>query len=72
MLDVRYDRILTSNGYTGEEIDAVVAYLPQVDALCWFGPEVFAGRSALTVRLAPSANGQQKGVPSWYYGDFRW
>jgi hypothetical protein len=55
-------RRCTSAGYSGDEVDAVVAFIPQVDALCWFGPEDFEGLTALTLRLAPAQNGQQKGI----------
>ena len=61
---------LSGNGYSIDEVDAVVVYIAQADALCWFGPEVFEGRSALTIRLAPPKNGQQQGIR--YYGDFLW
>ena len=60
----------TSNGYSKGEVDAVVAYIPQVDALCWFEPEAFEGKTALTVRLAPAKNGQRQGIRQ--YEDYIW
>ena len=61
---------LTASAYTGGEVDAVVAFLPRVEALCWFEPDDFLGRTALTVRLAPPKNGQVAGVR--LYEDFLW
>ena len=64
---------VSRNGYRLHEVDAIVVivvYVAQVDALCWFGRETFEGRTALTVRLAPPLNGQQKGIR--YYEDYRW
>ena len=61
---------VSSNGYTADEVDAVVVYIPRVDAVCWFEPDNFEGRSALTVRLAPPKNGQRKGIR--FYADYLW
>ncbi len=47
-----------------------MAYLPQVDALCWFEPADVEGRTALTIRLAAPRNGQRAGIRS--YEDYRW
>jgi PD-(D/E)XK endonuclease len=47
--------------YTTEEIDALLVYVPTIDEIFWFGPEVFAGRQNLYIRLEPTRNGQQKG-----------
>lgn len=48
--------------YNASEIDAVIAYLPQIDQLCWLGPEVFADKPAVVLRYQPPKNGQKKGV----------
>lgn len=56
--------------YTGSEVDAVVVYLPREDALCWLVPEVFEGRSTLTLRTAPARNGQSAGVH--LVSDYAW
>jgi len=52
---------LSSDCYTAEEIDALVLYVPRIDKILWFGPEIFAGRHVLYIRLEPSKNGQKKG-----------
>lgn len=44
--------------YTKEEIDAIIVYLPVVDALCWIPGEVFNQRGQICIRYAPSKNGQ--------------
>jgi hypothetical protein len=46
--------------YTAKEIDAVIVYIAAVDKLCWFGPHVFDGRNSISIRTAPSKNGQVK------------
>ena len=47
--------------YTDSEIDVLVIYIPKIDKICWFGPEVFCGRQNLSIRIAPAKNGQVKG-----------
>ena len=56
--------------YTADEVDLVLAYVPQIDKLLWLGPEVFSGRKSLTFRFEPSRNGQKKRVR--LVGDFVW
>jgi hypothetical protein len=63
-------RGVSRNGYGPDEVDAIVVYIPSVDAPCWFDVAELAGKPAITIRLAPSRNGQQKGVR--YYGEFLW
>jgi PD-(D/E)XK endonuclease len=47
--------------YNDSEIDALVVYVPKIDKICWFGPEVFNGKKSLSIRIAASKNGQIKG-----------
>jgi hypothetical protein len=47
--------------YSAEEIDVLVVYVRVTDQILWFGPEVFAGRTMLHIRLDPARNGQEKG-----------
>ena len=51
-----------SRVYGASEVDVVIAYIPQIDELCWFGPSMFDGKSTITVRFQPSKNGQKKGI----------
>ena len=46
--------------YLEHEVDVILVYLPKIDAICWFGPEIFNGKSALSIRIAPSLNNQSK------------
>lgn len=46
--------------YTAAEIDALLVYVAPSDQLCWFGPEIFAGRSSLQIRFTPPLNNQKK------------
>lgn len=48
--------------YTSDEVDVVLAYLPQVDKVCWLDPELFNGKPAVSLRYQPPKNGQKKGL----------
>lgn len=52
---------LSYTGYTADEIDVMIVYVPRIDKLLWLGPEVFVGKQAIQIRIAPSKNGQTKG-----------
>lgn len=56
--------------YTAEEIDVLLVYLPQLDKVGWFGPEVFHNKAALALRIKPAKNGQSKGCRM--VDDFLW
>jgi len=47
--------------YNDREIDVLLIYVPKLDKICWFGPEIFCGKQNLSIRIAPSKNGQIKG-----------
>jgi PD-(D/E)XK endonuclease len=47
--------------YNESEIDVLLIYVPKIDKICWFGPEIFSGKQNLSIRIAPSKNGQTKG-----------
>jgi PD-(D/E)XK endonuclease len=47
--------------YTADEVDVLLVYLPRLDKVAWFGPEVFHNRAGLSLRLLPAKNGQKKG-----------
>lgn len=46
--------------YSQDEIDVLLIYLPKVDKICWFGPEIFNAKGSLSIRIVPSKNGQIK------------
>ena len=48
-----------SASYSDGEIDALIVYLPSVDRLYWFPPEVFNGKTSLTLRVKPAKNNQK-------------
>lgn len=52
---------LSSSGYTADEIDILLLYVPRWDKILWLGPEIFLGRQAIQIRLELSKNGQTKG-----------
>src|SRR5215470_2778787 len=47
--------------YDESEVDALVVYMPKIEKVCWFGPEVFCGKQSLSIRISPTKNGQIKG-----------
>lgn len=61
---------LSHAGYTALEIDAIIVYLPRIDKLLWFGPEIFAGKQAIQIRLEPTKNRQSKGC--LFGSDYIW
>jgi hypothetical protein len=61
---------LASAGYTDKEIDVLLLYVPRLDKILWLGPEVFAGKHAIQIRLEPTKNGQTKGC--LFATDYLW
>jgi len=47
--------------YDENEIDVLLVYLPKIDKICWFGPEIFSQKQGVSIRLNPAKNGQVKG-----------
>ncbi len=47
--------------YTREEVDVLLVYIPQIDGVCWFEPEVFDSTMNLQLRMLPTRNGQKRG-----------
>jgi PD-(D/E)XK endonuclease len=47
--------------YNEDEIDALLIYIPKIDKICWFGPEIFNGKQGISIRFAPTRNGRTKG-----------
>jgi hypothetical protein len=58
---VRLDLRRRERCYTADEIDVVLAYVPQIDRVCWLGPELFHNKVALFLRLQPARNGEENG-----------
>lgn len=46
--------------YTDKDINVLLIYVPKIDKICYFGPEIFNQKSSLSIRTAPSINGQLK------------
>jgi len=56
--------------YTAQEIDVVLAYIPQVDRVVALGPEHFDGKAAIIIRLGAPKNGQTTKLR--LYEDYLW
>ena len=48
--------------YCASEVDALLVYIPQIDEVLRFEPELFCERASFTVRLEPAKNGQTKSI----------
>ena len=48
--------------YSKNEVDAVIVYIPQIDELCWLGPEMFDDKPVVCLRYEAPKNGQKKGI----------
>ena len=47
--------------YSEKDIDLLLVYIPKIDRVCAFKPDVFAGMNNLYIRCEPSKNGQKSG-----------
>ena len=45
------DRQKKAHTYQKEEVDALVVYIPKIDKLCYFPPNLFLGKRKLSVRF---------------------
>ncbi len=54
---------LDKNGkvYTATDVDIMLVYLPCIDKICCFGPEVFGGKKNLYIRYQDAKNKQRGG-----------
>jgi hypothetical protein len=48
--------------YTAEEVDAIVAYCPDLDRCFFLPPSLFANQPYVQLRLSPTRNNQRRGV----------
>jgi hypothetical protein len=58
---VRLDLRRRKRCYTRAEVDVLLVYIPQIDRVCWFGPEIFDETINLQLRMLPTRNGQKRG-----------
>jgi hypothetical protein len=64
------DRSKNVYTYQRGEVDGLVVYLPKIDKLCFFKPELFIGKRNLCIRLKKPKNNQKKGV--LFAEDYYW
>lgn len=48
--------------YNSDEVDALIVYLPKIDKLCLFHPDIFVGKRNLNIRIKRPGNNQIKGI----------
>lgn len=48
--------------YQPHEIDGLIVYIPKIDRLCFFTPDIFCGKVKIHVRYKDPKNGQKKGI----------
>ncbi len=56
--------------YGSEEVDGLVVYLPKINKLCFFLPEMFVGKERISIRYTETKNRQLKGVV--FAKDYLW
>ncbi len=59
-----------SGKYNSGDIDVLVVYVSQVDAICWLTPEMFENKTSISLRYEPAANGQTRNL--LFVEDVRW
>jgi hypothetical protein len=47
--------------YMDGEVDLILVYLPKLDRICCFGPDLFHNRLVLQIRYEPTRSGQVQG-----------
>ena len=52
----------SSDGYSRDEIDVLLVYLPLLDKLILLPPEIWEGKKAIQVRYEPTKNNIKKGI----------
>ena len=65
MVDLRRwagDKRTVTRNYTKQEIDALMIYLPATDKVYRLPASLVHEKSSITLRVAPSSNGQHKGI----------
>lgn len=50
--------------YQTSEVDGLIVYLPKLDKLCFFSPDIFVGKTRIYIRYLKSKNNQKKGIIS--------
>ena len=50
--------------YQNCEVDGLIVYLPKIDKLCFFKPNIFVGKTRIYIRYLKSKNNQKKGIIS--------
>lgn len=64
------DKRWESRTYQPEEVDLLLVYIPRVDKVLAFAPDIFCGKPNLYIRCSPSRNNQvAKTLP---YENFIW
>lgn len=48
--------------YKNSEVDGLIVYLPKIDRLCFFEPNIFSGKTRIQIRYLNSKNNQKKGI----------
>lgn len=51
-----------TRSYSADEIDLLFVYVPQLDEVLLFEPDMFSGRESIAIRIKAPRNGQQKGI----------
>lgn len=50
------------NGYSKEEVDAILVYIPNMDKICYFPIDLVENKTSLTICFERPKNNQTKGI----------
>ncbi len=56
------DRQKKAHTYQKDEVDALVVYIPRIEKLCYFPPEVFLGKRKLSIRFQKAKTNHVKRI----------
>ena len=62
---VLYNNKLNKKCYTKEDIDELLVFVPKVDRILSFGPDIFHNKKTITIEL------ENKNSP-WFWEKFKW
>ncbi len=56
------DRQKKAHTYQKKEVDGLVVYIPKIDKLCYFPPDIFLGKRTISVRIEKAKTNHVKRI----------
>jgi len=60
-----YNRKQNKKCYSKDDIDQLLVYVPQVDRILSFGPDIFHNKKTITINIKDSNN-------KWFWENYKW